>query len=189
MSGLGRPQKRGRLTTPVFWPGKFQGLHSIWGRKKLDKPKRLSLSTHRRPNQQSELVNTESFKTVKESAEISYCQVLPFCTKILVLLNLTRPPKIVGSCKIFFFGSTWLSLHGNARDQAQVEARKGAQIPRWAWARTDRGKLTPNTLRMRKKQKTNNKNGKSQWRACSTSFHISGRRIIPRNTMIKGNLR
>ena len=29
------PSKRGRLTTPVFWSGKFQGLHSTWGSQKV----------------------------------------------------------------------------------------------------------------------------------------------------------
>ena len=27
------PLEKGRLPTPVFWPGEFHGLHSPWGRK------------------------------------------------------------------------------------------------------------------------------------------------------------
>ena len=30
------PQRRGRLSTPVFWPGEVHGLHSPWGHKKLE---------------------------------------------------------------------------------------------------------------------------------------------------------
>ena len=30
------PWRRERLPTPVFWPGKFHGLHSPWGLKELD---------------------------------------------------------------------------------------------------------------------------------------------------------
>ena len=36
------PWRRERLQTPVFWPGKFYGLHSSWSHKQLDKTKRLS---------------------------------------------------------------------------------------------------------------------------------------------------
>ena len=35
--GLGRfPWKRERLPTPVFWPGEFHGLCSLWGHKESD---------------------------------------------------------------------------------------------------------------------------------------------------------
>ena len=30
------PWKRGRLSTPVFWPGEFLGLYSPWGHKESD---------------------------------------------------------------------------------------------------------------------------------------------------------
>ena len=30
------PWRRERLSTPVFWPGEFQGLYSPWGHKELD---------------------------------------------------------------------------------------------------------------------------------------------------------
>ena len=30
------PWRRERLPTPVFWPGEFHGLYSLWGRKELD---------------------------------------------------------------------------------------------------------------------------------------------------------
>ena len=30
------PWRRGRLPTPVFWPGEFHGLYSPWGRKESD---------------------------------------------------------------------------------------------------------------------------------------------------------
>ena len=32
------------LSTPVFWPGEFQGLYSPWGRKESDTTEQLSLS-------------------------------------------------------------------------------------------------------------------------------------------------
>ena len=38
------PWRRGRLPTPVFWPGEFHGLCSPWGRKESDTTERLSLS-------------------------------------------------------------------------------------------------------------------------------------------------
>ena len=34
---------KGRLPTPVFWPGEFHGLYSPWGRKESDMPEQLSL--------------------------------------------------------------------------------------------------------------------------------------------------
>ena len=30
------PWRREQLPTPVFWPGEFHGLYSLWGRKELD---------------------------------------------------------------------------------------------------------------------------------------------------------
>ena len=38
------PWRKERLLTPVFWPGKFHGLYSLWGRKKSDTAEQLSLS-------------------------------------------------------------------------------------------------------------------------------------------------
>ena len=38
------PWRREQLPTPVFWPGKFHGLYSPWGRKELDRTEQLSLS-------------------------------------------------------------------------------------------------------------------------------------------------
>ena len=37
------PLEKGRLPTPVFWPGEFLGLYSPWIRKELDTTERLSL--------------------------------------------------------------------------------------------------------------------------------------------------
>ena len=37
------PLEKGRLPTPVFWPGEFHGLYSPWGRKVSDMIERLSL--------------------------------------------------------------------------------------------------------------------------------------------------
>ena len=36
--------EKGMLSTPVFWPEEFHGLHSPWGHKELDTTERLSLS-------------------------------------------------------------------------------------------------------------------------------------------------
>ena len=33
------------LPTPVFWPGEFHGLYSLWGHKESDTTERLSLSS------------------------------------------------------------------------------------------------------------------------------------------------
>ena len=30
------PWRRGRIPTPVFWPGEFHGLYSLWGSRQLD---------------------------------------------------------------------------------------------------------------------------------------------------------
>ena len=44
--GLERsPWRRERLPTPVFWPGEFHGLYSLWGHKESDTTERLSLFT------------------------------------------------------------------------------------------------------------------------------------------------
>ena len=37
------PWRRGRLPTPVFWPGEFHRLYSPWGRKESDMTEQLSL--------------------------------------------------------------------------------------------------------------------------------------------------
>ena len=37
------PWRRERLLTPVFWPGEFHGLYSLWGHKELDRTEQLSL--------------------------------------------------------------------------------------------------------------------------------------------------
>ena len=36
--------EKGTATHPVFWPGKFHGLYSPWGRKESDRTEQLSLS-------------------------------------------------------------------------------------------------------------------------------------------------
>ena len=42
--GLGRfPQRREWLPTPVFWPGQFHGLYSLWSRKDSDMTEQHSL--------------------------------------------------------------------------------------------------------------------------------------------------
>ena len=41
--GLGRSPEKGRLPTPVFWPGEFHGLYRPWVHKELDTTERLSL--------------------------------------------------------------------------------------------------------------------------------------------------
>ena len=38
------PWRRERLPTPVFWPGEFHGLYSLWGHKESDTTEQLSLS-------------------------------------------------------------------------------------------------------------------------------------------------
>ena len=38
------PLKKGKATTPVFWPGEFHGLYSPWGHKESDTTERLSLT-------------------------------------------------------------------------------------------------------------------------------------------------
>ena len=45
--GQEEPLEKGRLPTPVFWPGEFHGLCSLWGRRELDTAERLSLSLFR----------------------------------------------------------------------------------------------------------------------------------------------
>ena len=41
--GLGRSPGEGKLPTPVFWPGEFHGLYSLWGLKESDMTERLAL--------------------------------------------------------------------------------------------------------------------------------------------------
>ena len=44
--GLGRfPWRTERLHTPVFWPGEFHGLYSLWGHKESNMTEQLSLRT------------------------------------------------------------------------------------------------------------------------------------------------
>ena len=38
------PWRRERLSTPVFWPGEFHGLHSPWGQKESHTTEQLSLT-------------------------------------------------------------------------------------------------------------------------------------------------
>ena len=37
------PWRRESLPTPVFWPGEFHGLYSLWGRKESDRTEGLLL--------------------------------------------------------------------------------------------------------------------------------------------------
>ena len=37
------PLEKGKIPTPVFWPGEFHELYSPWGQKELDKTEQLSL--------------------------------------------------------------------------------------------------------------------------------------------------
>ena len=37
------PLEKGKLLTPIFWPGEFHGLYSPWGGKQSDTTERLSL--------------------------------------------------------------------------------------------------------------------------------------------------
>ena len=39
------PLEKGKATTPVFWPGEFHGLYSLWGRKESDMTEQLSQYT------------------------------------------------------------------------------------------------------------------------------------------------
>ena len=39
------PLEKGKATTPVCWPGEFQGLYSPWGCKELDTTEPLSVFT------------------------------------------------------------------------------------------------------------------------------------------------
>ena len=40
------PWRRERLPTPVFWPGEFHGLYSLWGLKESDVTEGFSLSLY-----------------------------------------------------------------------------------------------------------------------------------------------
>ena len=40
------PWRRERLPAPVFWPGEFLGLYSLWGHEESDTTERLSLFPH-----------------------------------------------------------------------------------------------------------------------------------------------
>ena len=40
------PSRRERLPTPVFWPGEFHGLYSLWACKESDTTEQLSLSPY-----------------------------------------------------------------------------------------------------------------------------------------------
>ena len=35
------PLEKGKVPTPVFWPGEFHGIYSPWGRKELDMTEQL----------------------------------------------------------------------------------------------------------------------------------------------------
>ena len=39
--------EKGRLPTPVFWPGEFHGLYSPWGHKQSDMTEQLSLQSNK----------------------------------------------------------------------------------------------------------------------------------------------
>ena len=38
------PLEKGTATTPVFWPGEFHCLYSLWGHKESDMTERLSFT-------------------------------------------------------------------------------------------------------------------------------------------------
>ena len=43
--GQENPPKKGKLTTPVFWPGEFHGRYSPWGGKESDRTEWLAFTT------------------------------------------------------------------------------------------------------------------------------------------------
>ena len=44
ISGRKDPLEKGKLPTPVFWPGEFHELYSSWGRKESDTTEQLPLT-------------------------------------------------------------------------------------------------------------------------------------------------
>ena len=51
------PWRRERLPTPVFWPGEFHGLYSLWGHKESDTTERLSFHIGQWKTQDQSSVN------------------------------------------------------------------------------------------------------------------------------------
>ena len=89
------PWRSKRLPTPVFWPGEFQGLSSLWGCKELDMTEWLSLF-HFQHNLSFFLVrlswdsSTGLFSTVFESSTSdSECILLFLTTKQYCYLHFT----------------------------------------------------------------------------------------------------
>jgi len=62
--GLGDPLEKGKVATPVFWPGEFHGLYSPWGNKS-----RTGLSNFHFFRKQIQVLNKPF--GVQESASVS----------------------------------------------------------------------------------------------------------------------
>ena len=58
------PLRRERLTIPVFWPGEFHGLYSLWVCKESDTTERLSLSPIKLHTLRSESSQMATFCTL-----------------------------------------------------------------------------------------------------------------------------
>ena len=77
------PWRRERLSTPVFWPGEFHGLHSPWGRKESDTTEQpsLSLSQWRKGAMTKESLIDElgELSFLPESCSLSMDSDFPWC--------------------------------------------------------------------------------------------------------------
>ena len=58
------PWRRERVPTPVFWPGEFHGLYSLWGHKESDTTERLSLFTHGKESREQWALHSHQLETL-----------------------------------------------------------------------------------------------------------------------------
>ena len=129
------PWRRERLPIPIFWPGEFHGLYSLWGRKESDTTEQLSLTSL---NLIPWTIQSMEFSRPEYwSASLSLLQGifptqglnpgLPHCRQILYQLSYQGSPRILESVAYAFSSrSSWL------RYQTGVSCIAGGFFTSWA---------------------------------------------------------
>ena len=118
------PWRRERLPTPIFWPGEFYGLYSLWGCKESDMTKQLSVSHMHiyvlfHINRNFQVVSPKSSKVFLKDKQDKTCLLLLLKEKkskawSLKIIRIWCPS--IKFFVVFFFGHTccmWNFLGSN----------------------------------------------------------------------------
>ena len=109
------PWRRERLPTPIFWPGDFYGLSSLWGCKESDMTKQLSLSHMHiyvlfHINRNFQVVSPKSSKVFLKDKQDETCLLLLLKEKKKQSLKFENYTYLMYIHQVFFFWSHLLHV-------------------------------------------------------------------------------